>query len=149
MTEIMKQEHNGIGGLYFITTMLICSFILFVVVRLSWDSQVVAMTDNIAYIISINVAVNSYVDKVETYSDEYGINESIRYNVHSYLPLNDFNGMLEKAGLISNGGNGQCKSCEISWNSSTNSAVVQFGTFQTVLGSYVRPHQQESVIENN
>ena len=133
----LRQEHRGIGGLYFITTMVICSFILFASVRLSWDSQAVAMADNLAYISSINVAVNSYMDNVRIPAGNYTGN----------LPLTNhpYNPMLRNAGLIS--GSDQCNECYVYWDG--RNAVVQFGEFRTSLNSWVRPHQQESVIEQD
>ena len=137
----MKAEHVGIGGLYFISTMIICAFILFATVRLSWDSQAIAMADNIAYITSINVAVNGYVDRAIVPAGNYTGN--LPFNNHTYSPLDDFNQMIYAAGIASNPNS--CDVCNVYFDG--NQAVVQFGEFRTALNTYIRPHQQESVIE--
>jgi hypothetical protein len=141
--ECMHQEHRGIGGLYFITTMVICAFILFSTVRLSWDSQAVAMSDNLAYITSINVAVNGYIDNVYIPAGNYP--GPLPFTNHPYNALADFNSMLRNAGIIS--GADSCSIAQISWNG--RNAVVQYGEFRTSLGSMIMPHQQESIIEND
>lgn len=139
----MKQEHHGIGGLYFISTMIICAFILFSTVRLSWDSQAVAMADNFAYITSINISVNAYIDNVIIPAGNYP--GPLPLTNHPYNALNDFNSMLQRAGVTSDPN--ACKEALVSWNG--QSAIVQYGEFKTSLNSMIRPHQQESIIEND
>ena len=137
----LKNEHVGIGGLYFISTMVICAFILLTVVKLSWNSQAVAIADNVAYITSINVAVNGYVDRATVPAGNY--TGALPYPTHQYSPLPEFNRMMTDLGVMK----GQSTSCNVYFNGTQ--AVVQFGEFRTSLGSYVRPHQQESTIETD
>jgi hypothetical protein len=145
LKKCLQSEHRGIGGLYFICTMVICAFILFSTVRLSWDSQAVAMADNLAYITSINVAVYGYVDNVTIPEGNYTGNLPQLTN-HTYSPLSDFNTMLVQAG-IAYGNSSRSTQCKVSWNG--RSATVQYGEFKTALGTYITPHEQESVIEFN
>ena len=141
--NIMNSNHDGFGGLYFIFTNMACAFIMFIALQLSWDSQAVAMADNLAYIANINVAVNSYTTKTEPFDSL--VNPSIKKSKGGeYKPLNDFNNMLISTGLTKNGGS---STCTVSWTGTK--AYSQFGEFETSLGTKVRPHRQESIIEEN
>ena len=143
MLKALNSEHSGIGGLYFISTMVICSFIMFLSVRLSWDSQAIAMADNLAYITCINVAVDGYIDSAVV---PYGVyNGGLPFTSHPYSPLADYNQMMVDAGLTTN--SNACTECRVSFDGMR--AVVQYEEFRTSLGTYVRPHQQESTIERD
>lgn len=137
--EKLKEKHKGIGGLYFITTNIICSFIMVIALQLSWNSQVVAMADNLLYIASINHTVNNYIANTEPYDEQtYYPSE----NSDTYNPLNDFNNMLKSAGLSKDG----ASECKVKWTGTKT--YIQVSKFTTSLGTEVRPHQQESTIEN-
>lgn len=137
---LLKQEHRAIGGLYFLTTNIICAVILIVILQLSWNSQVVAMSDNLAYITSINTTVHSYLSNLAAYES---INPSIPVKKTGgfYSPLDDFNRMIQEAG-ISNG----ASSCEVKWDG--RRTYIQIGELETSLGTKITPHRQESIIEN-
>lgn len=145
MTNKMKECHSGIGGLYFIVSMCICAFIMFAAVKLSWESQAVAISDNLAYIAAINIAANGYVDQVTLPAGTY--NGDLPYPNHPYNPLSDYNSMLRSAGIVDSSPLSGCTDCHLVWDG--HAAQVQFGPFRTTLGSYVMPHKQESVIERN
>lgn len=148
---MFKKEHKGIGGLYFISTSIICSIILSFTLQFSWASQASAMADNIAYIVSINCSAYSYLDNRDSY---IAINPNYPSEFGSrYYPLDDFNSMAKKAGLTENGAN----EIIVTWrgngygNDNTmphNSAKVQIGEFETSLGLTIKPKEQSSVIEN-
>ena len=147
MKEALAQVHSGIGGLYFICTMVICSFIMFTAVKLSWDSQAIAIADNIAYITSINTTINGYIDNADDFSGTYNGYLPNLTN-HPYAPLRDFNDMLTSLGIVDGVG---CDRLMVSWtnNSTYGQSVLQYGSFKTKIGSYITPHQQESIIEND
>lgn len=130
------------GGVYFVTTSLICSMILFATVRLSWDSQAVAIANNFAGIVAINISVNGYIDNVIIPEARYA--GSLPFTNHPYNPLEDFNSMMRSAGLVSHSGGS--KEYWASWDGKI--ARVQFGEFTTLLGSKVRPHLQQSAVES-
>lgn len=140
LREILKEEHAAVGGLYFITTNVICAFILSLTLQLSWTSQVVAMSDNLAYIVAINTAVHSYINKDPAYTLT-NPSISIKATNSIYSPLNDFNNMLSDSGL----GISSVQECVVEWTGTKVS--VQFGEFTTILNIKVRPHIQNAVIE--
>lgn len=137
----LTKEHVGFGGVYFIIVSILCSFITVVALTLGYNSQVVAIADNIAYIVSINVTVESY----SSHCDEYqGTNLAIPcVTGGTYNPLADFNKMMGDLHLM----NSACSSVYIDWDG--YSATVQFGGFENRLGSVITPHSQESTIEDN
>lgn len=143
--SIFNQEHKGIGGLYFLITNIICAVIMVIALQLSWDSQAVAMADNLAHIVSINTTVHCYTSNAPAFKEEIKKPDSsilTKYGVN-YSPLDDFNKMIKQSGISSTG----ASECEVTWTG--NRAYVQMGPFKTSLGTKVRPHQQESVIEND
>lgn len=139
--EILTKKHKGIGGLYFITTSIICAAIMTISFQLSWDSQVVAMANNLAYITSINATVNYYVNDIESF-ESYNPSTQLN-NGENYSPLKEFNKMLKDAGLSQNGSS----TCRVKWDG--KETKIKFGEFKTSLNTYVKPHQQESIIEKN
>ena len=141
LLNLLKQEHRAIGGLYFLTTNILCALILITVLQLSWNSQVVAMADNLAYITSINTSVHSYLANLQPYSTT---NPSIPIKKTGgyYNPKDDFNRMIRQAG-ISNG----ASTCEVKWDG--RKTYVQMGELETSLGTKITPHRQESIIEND
>lgn len=149
MRKMLTDEHSGVGGMYFLMTMVICSFIMYAGVRLAWDSQAIAMADNIAYITSINVSVNGYLDNVKIPHGTYN-GYLPQLTNHPYNPLADFNRMLKDAGLVSNSGAALgevCQTVELDWDGKRT--WIQYGSFRSTLGTRIRPHEQESVIEVN
>lgn len=139
----LNKNHSGIGGLYFLTSAICCSVIMLIALQLSWDSQAVAMADNLAYITSINTTVVNYTIKNEDFNTP---NPSIpKSNGGTYEPLKDFNNMLKDCGLSDSGSS----VCYVTWNENKKQSTVQFGEFKTSLGTYVKPHRQESTIEND
>lgn len=140
---VMKQDHRGVGGLYFLITMMICSFILIATVRLSWDSQAISIANNLSQITAINVAVNGYLDNTKIPKGNY--TGKLPLDNYDYRPLTDFNNMLQDLGIITS--SNKAKSCTVEWDG--NNAKVQFGEFTTSLGSKIKPHEQNSIIEKN
>lgn len=141
MKKLMLEEHNGVGGLFFVTTNIICAFIMTISLQLSWMSQAVAMSDNLAYIVSINSTVHNYVGNIPAY-DKTNPAIPVKSTGKTYNPLSDFNNMLSQAGIARKGSS----TAKVVWTG--KATYVQFSEFETVLGSKVRPHQQESIIEN-
>lgn len=140
MPKIFLQQHKGIGGLYFTFTSIISAVIMTLSLQLSWDSQAVAIADNLAYIASVNTTVNSYIANVPAYDS---VNPSIPLKSGgNYEPLRDFNEMIVNAGISPTG----ASVCDVKWTGS--GAYIKMGEFETTLGTKVRPHQQESVIES-
>ena len=138
--NFLYNEHKGIGGLYFLIVNLICAITMLTSLQLSWDSQVVAVSSNLSYIVSINTTVHSYIANVPAFDN---VNPSIPIRSGgSYIPLNDFNTMLLQSGISKDGAG----ICRVVWDGS--SARVQIGEFTTSLGSKIRPHEQKSAIEN-
>lgn len=142
--QILKQDHRGIGGLYFIVTMMICSFILLTTVRLSWDSQAISMADNFAHITAINTAVYAYTENIDTLNGNY-LGKLPPGDNKAYSPISDFTAMLQSAGIIQSGN--KPDACRIVWDGKNCS--IQYGKFKTTLGTYIRPHEQSSTIEDN
>lgn len=147
MMKVLMVHHGGVGGLYFICTMVICAFIMFAAVRLSWDSQAIAIADNVAYITSINTTINSYIDNADSYSGTYVGNLPNLTN-HPYAPLLDFNQMMVSLGIVEGGG---CDRVYVRWSNmpTYGQSVLQYGSFQTKIGTWITPHEQESIIEDN
>lgn len=140
INNLFSKEHSGMGGLYFITTNTICAVLMLTALQLSWNSEAVAMADNIAYIASINCTVNSYITETPAFTST---NPSIKKSKGgNYNPLQDFNTMLQEVGLSSSGSD----SCDVSWDG--RGTQIQFSEFETSLGTKVRPHRQESIIED-
>lgn len=145
--KALADYHGGIGGLYFICTMVICAFIMFTAVKLSWDSQAIAIADNIAYITSINTTINGYIDNADSYNGTYNGNLPNLTN-HPYAPLIDFNQMLTSLGIVEGGG---CDRVYVQWTNrpTYGQSVLQYGEFKTRIGTWITPHEQESIIEDN
>ena len=140
--RFLNQDHDGVGGLYFLTVNIICAVIMLICLQLSWDSEAIAISDNLAYITSINTTVNSYVNNKESFTS---VNPSITKNAGGdYSPLNDFNSMLAQAG-ISRGG---ASSCKVTWDKSGRKTTIQFSEITTNLNTKITPHRQESIIED-
>lgn len=133
--NFLKQKHNGFGGLYFLIVNFILSSILITCFRTSWASQVVAMSDNLAYIATINAAVHYFTGNLDR--NEVPDNGEI----NGYSPLNDFNQMLGNARIAVTFPD----KCNAIWDGKT--ATIQFGAFKTFLNLTVRPHEQQAVIE--
>lgn len=138
--NFLKQKHNGFGGVYFLIVSFILSSILILCFRTSWASQVVAMSDNLAYIATINTAVHCFTENLGRYE---GIDTGS--GIGNYSPLNDFNQMLENAGIVE--GNKFPNECRVIWDDQSKTATIQFGKFKTFLNLEVRPHEQQAVIE--
>lgn len=141
LKNALTSKHSGYGGLYFVTTNIICAFILTISLQMSWMSQAVAMADNLSYIVAINTTVHNYISNVPSYTNVVNPSVPIRTG-GNYLPLNDFNKMLQQTGLSTSG----TSSCTVSWNG--RATTVQMESFRTILGTYVKPHKQNAVIEN-
>lgn len=138
--KYIHVEHKGVGGLYFIFTNIICSVIMLTSLQLSWDSQAVAISDNLSYIVSINTTVHSYIANEPPFN---GGNHTIPIKSGGYYsPLNDFNSMLIQSGISKEG----ASNFKVIWDG--NTAYIQIGEFKTSLGTKVRPHEQKSTIEN-
>ena len=140
MKRALNDEHRGYGGLYFVLTNIICAVITVISLRLSWTSQAVAMADNMAYIVSINTTVYNYINKEDPYTK---VNPTLsKLDGTKYNPLNDFNQMARAAGVSTS----NASTCTVTWDS--HRTRIQIGQFDTILNVRVRPHNQESVIEN-
>lgn len=136
----LGKQHKGVGGLYFIFSNIVAAVIMTTSLQLSWDSQVVAMADNLSYITSINTSAYSYISNVAPFNLA---NPSIpTKSGGTYKPLDDFNTMLEYAGISADG----ASSVRVTWDG--NKATVQFGAVETTIGTTIYPHQQESNIES-
>lgn len=140
LSSVLFEEHSGVGGLYFVTTNMICAFILTITLQLSWTSQVVAMADNFAYITSLNTAAYSYVGGEPAYTTT---NPAIYIDSADtyYRPLSDFNKMLADSGIRTS----PVTTCLVTWDG--RRATVEFGEFNTILNVNVRSHRQEAIIE--
>lgn len=143
MKEIMLQEHKGIGGLYFLTTNLICAVIMSLSLQLSWSSQVVAIADNLAYIACINTTVHNYIGHVDSY-DEINPSINVIATNSTYRTLDDFNRMINSAGISTS----DSARCRVVWDDHSHQTRIQFSSFDTILGQKVKPHEQYSVIED-
>lgn len=138
--NIFKEEHHGAGGLYFIVTNIICALITTMVMALSFDSQVIAMADNLAYIVSINTSVYNYLSQENNYEKS---NPSIeKGDGMYYYPLNDFNSMLKSTGLTNS--NNAVSTVTVTWDGTYS--TLQFGSFKNMMGRDITPHKQTSTI---
>ena len=143
MKKIMYKEHNGYGGIYFMTISILCALLTIVILRLSWASQVIAMADNIAYITCINTAANSYTYNLESFDSTNPVLKS--KSGDKYDPLKDFNSMMSSAGIKASAPT----QCHVTWNKNTKKASLQIGTFKTsTFKMNITPHLQNSIIEN-
>lgn len=137
------QKHNGIGGLYFITTSIICSFIMTMALQLSWNSQAVAIANNVSNIVATNVAVHNYLNNSRSYVK---LNPTI--NISSggtYDPLNDFNQTLLDMGIMQEASD----KCKVTWVNPGGTSEIEFNYFKTKLGTSVKPDPQKYIIERN
>ena len=127
--------------MYFITSAIVCSIITVIILNLSFNSQVVAMADNVAYITSINASVYNYTCGVDEYT---ATNPVIKNDLKdSYNPLADFNEMMNGLGVMIS----PATTVVVTWDG--KKTIVQYGGFVNTLGSTIIPHQQESIIEND
>lgn len=141
MPNFLKQEHEGAGGMFFLTVSFACYIIMMWCLRLSWTSQAVAIADNLAYMTTINTTVHNYVEHKGSYNTTNPV-INLR-NGGSFNPLEDFNNMTSSIGIAKT----KATECKVVWNGRQTS--IQFGEFKTSLGITIRPHKQQSVIENN
>ena len=140
----MYKEHNGYGGIYFMTISIICALLTIVILRLSWASQVIAMADNIAYITCINTAANSYTYNLDSYNSTNPVLTS--RSGDQYNPLSDFNSMMSSAGIKGSAPT----ECKVIWDKSNKKLSLQIGTFKTSsFNMDITPHVQNAIIENN
>lgn len=138
---MLNEEHEAIGGLYFLSVNILMSFILVICLHLSWSSSVIAMADNLAYIVSINCTVHNYLSNEAPYTR---INPSIKINKGgTYNPLYEFNKMARDSGIMKS----PATRIEVKWNG--RRTQIQVGGFETVLGDMITPHVQNSTIENH
>lgn len=143
--NFLKQKHNGFGGVYFLIVSFILSSILILCFRTSWASQVVAMSDNLAYIATINAAVHCFTENLGYYE---GPDTGIIIDDSYKGPLSDFNQMLENAKIaVTSTPPNYCNDCYVIWDGDKKIATIQFGKFKTFLNLEVRPHEQQAVIE--
>lgn len=138
--NILNEEHNGFGGIYFLIINYLCAVIMSFCLQISWSSQAVAISDNLAYIAATNTLVRSYISN-QGYYDQY--NPIINTKSGNYSPRNDFNHMLQTAGLAS----GHVDKCRVIYDPNKHKIRIQFGSFKTILGDYVTPHEQDTIIE--
>lgn len=142
MKKYLKKEHNGIGGLFFIMVSISCSFIMITSLNFAWSSRTIAMADNIAHIASINISVSSYLGNYSSYTMTG--NPSIKMTSgETYNPLSDFNDMIASSGAGATG----AEYVTITWDKINKVSKVQFGPFESSLGSFIRPREQQSIIE--
>lgn len=117
---------------------------LIATVKLSWMSQAIGIADNMAQLVAMNVAVNSYLNNAGSYEI---VNPVIVLNNDgsSYSPLLDFNEMLVDYGISTDGVN----EIIVKWDSVRKVATVSFNEdgFVTTTGDRITPHDQESKIE--
>lgn len=139
-TNKLKEEHNAMGGLYFISVNILMAFILVISLHLSWSSQAVSMADNLSYLVSINCTVHNYVGKQPAYNKTNPVIS--KQGSGNYNPLADFNKMASDAGIAKE----PASEIKVSWDGKRT--TVQVGSFKTSLGDNVRPHVQNSTIEN-
>lgn len=140
---LLKEEHDGIGGLYFISVSVICSIITVIVTSLSYMSQIVTMADNYAYIVTINIASENYLCNNDSYNN--AVNKTFTRNEKTYNPLNDYSNMLTKLKMVTK----TPETVTISWNKEHKNVIVQFSEFKDNLGNNITPHRQEAIIEND
>lgn len=108
-------------------------------------SQAVAISDNMAYIVSINTAAKCYLTDTATFSSNNVSNVQIKDKSGKvvYEPNKDFQNMMKNMSIISSN-----PKISVSWNKSTKTAIVQVEQFNTKLGKPIRPHSQSAVIED-
>lgn len=138
----LSEIHSGYGGIFFMIVNFLCSVIMFYILRLSWDSQVIAISDNLAYIASVNTTVFNYTANKDSY---VATNPSIyvRSDGTLYQPLADFNNMIHSVGIATS----SCSQCTVVWDKSKGQTKLQFSSFDTILSTRVTPHQTDTVIE--
>lgn len=70
--NFLKEEHKGIGGLYFIFSSITCAFILTNILRMSYSSNVSEIINNGAFIVASDALAISYMNYCQSYeSDGY------------------------------------------------------------------------------
>lgn len=140
INNILNEEHKGFGGIYFLIINYLFAVIMSLCLQVSWQSQVVAIADNLAYIAATNTLVKSYVSNSSSYDS---INPVIVTPNGTYSPKSDFNQMLNTAGLSA----GQVSRCRVIYDANKHKVRIQFGGFNTILGVRCTPHEQDTVIE--
>lgn len=143
MKKIMTEEHSGMGGLYFLITNFVCAVIMTLSLQLSWQSQVISMADNLAYIACINTTIHNYIGNKDSYD---AINPSIYVAARdgNYSPLADFNNMITSSGIATT----SSPKCRVVWDKDEKRTRILFESFSTILGSKVTPHEQDATIED-
>lgn len=147
LKDCLLEEHTGIGGLYFVFANTACAFMLGMILQVAWMAHAVAVSDNMAQVVAINVAVHSYANNKPSFTQT---NPNLVSNVSGFMynPLNDFNQMLRTYGLSGVTTN-QSSQVVVTWNAASRTASVQFSEFETTMHSLVTPHLQQSTIEIN
>ena len=142
MKKLLLSEHEGYGGMYFIISAIVCALLMTFSLRLSWESQAIAICDNFEKIVALNTSTNCYLSN---YSDFNEINPIIS-NVkdgRTYSPLNDFNDMIYNAGISDTGAN----KITVIWESSEAKVTLQVSEVTLNFGDSITPHIQEAIIE--
>lgn len=141
MNKFMKIKHRGFGGLYFLTSTFLAAVILFFTFRLSWASNVASISNNLAYIASINTSVKNYVNKVDPYTSQVNPTVVNKSDGVAYSTLKDMQDMLKESKIASEVPN----NVTVTWTG--KQTVVKFGSFKDILGQEITPETQQSVIE--
>ena len=111
--------------------------------QLSWNSQAVAIANNVSNIVATNVAVHNYLNNTASYTR---LNPTI--NISSggtYDPLNDFNQTLLDMGIMQEASD----KCKVTWVNPGGTSKIEFNYFKTKLGTSVKPDPQKYIIERN
>lgn len=143
----IKHSHKGYGGMIFMITSLLSGITMLYAVTLSWNSNAIAMADNIAYITTVSTANELYTGNVPSFTKE-DTNEIIKAPNGTIInPVGRYSDMLNSSRLIK-GATPNPTRYAIKWNKQKGTCSIQFQGFETTVGDIVTPHRQEAVIEN-
>lgn len=144
----LNKEHSGIGGLYFLTSSVICSTVMFLCLKYSWTSQVIAICDNLAYITSINSTVYNKLNGYNSYSYTT-INNINLGQSEVYSPKNDFVDMLSGLNFAINPEN---INFTIIWDKNRESTAIQYSNIKVKFSDnsdiIITTHEQNAIIED-
>lgn len=71
--NFLKEEHKGIGGLYFIFSATLAATILATIIRLSYSSCVSEIINNSAFIVASDALSTSYINHDSSYINYTGL----------------------------------------------------------------------------
>lgn len=142
LKHILTSEHEGYGGMYFIISAIVCASLMMFSLRLSWESQAIAICDNLEKIVALNTSANCYLSSYSDFNEINPIISDVKTG-GNYDPLKDFNDLIINTGISDTG----TTKINVIWNSSEGKVTLQTDEVILKFGGPINPHKQSAIIE--